>query len=169
VNLEAAMPAQTRLSAVHAAALLLVAICLGPAFAHLFELPNKMGLGREDYFTVQQIYRGWALLGAVLVVGGLVSTLTLAVLLRGRRTPAGWAGLAFLSLVAAQILFWSFTFPANQATANWTQVPPDWQAVRARWEYSHAAGAVLDLAAMVALTLSVLEWRAPQRNGGGEP
>ncbi len=35
------------------------------AMAHLLELPNKIGLSREDYFTVQAIYRGWALLGVV--------------------------------------------------------------------------------------------------------
>ncbi|HEV8657074.1 MAG TPA: hypothetical protein VGS96_00470 [Thermoanaerobaculia bacterium] len=36
--------------------------------AHLFELPNKIGLSRDDYPTVQQIYRGWALAG-ILVLG----------------------------------------------------------------------------------------------------
>ena len=39
------------------------AIALGPALAHLLELPAKIGLPREAYFTVQQIYRagpGWA-------------------------------------------------------------------------------------------------------------
>jgi hypothetical protein len=43
------------------------------ALAHLLELPNKIGLARDDYLTVQQIYRGWALLGIV-VVAALIST-----------------------------------------------------------------------------------------------
>lgn len=41
-------------------AVFFVALALGPALAHLLELPNKINLGREDYLTVQQIYRGWA-------------------------------------------------------------------------------------------------------------
>ena len=54
------------------------------------------------------------------------------------------------------MVFWSFTFPANQATANWTVLPEGWQALRARWEYSHAAGAVLNFAAVLFLTAPAL-------------
>lgn len=84
-------------------ALLFAALALAPALAHLLELPNKIGLSRDEYFTVQQIYSGWALLGIV-VFGALFSTLALAV----------------------------------------------------QWEYSHAASAVLNLIAFIAVILSVL-------------
>jgi hypothetical protein len=43
--------------------LLFVALVLAPALAHLLELPNKIGLSREEYLVVQQIYNGgscWA-------------------------------------------------------------------------------------------------------------
>ena len=43
--------------------LLFTVFALAPALAHLLELPNKIGLSRDDYLIVQQIYRGWALLG----------------------------------------------------------------------------------------------------------
>jgi hypothetical protein len=46
-------------------ALFFASIALGPALAHLLELPNKINLARADYLTVQQIYRGWALLGII--------------------------------------------------------------------------------------------------------
>ena len=42
-------------------------IASAPALAHLLELPNKIGLSRDDYLIVQQIYRGWALLGIVVL------------------------------------------------------------------------------------------------------
>jgi hypothetical protein len=64
--------------------ILFTAIVMAAGFAHLFELPNKILLSREDYLTVQQIYRGWALLGFV-VLGALVSTVVLAVLVRATR------------------------------------------------------------------------------------
>ena len=58
------------------ASVMLTAVAMAAGYAHLLELPNKIGLSREDYLTVQQIYRGWALLGIV-VVGALVSTTAL--------------------------------------------------------------------------------------------
>jgi len=135
--------------------LLFVALALAPSAAHLLELPNKIGLPRDAYFTVQQIYRGWALLGFV-VVGALVSTLTHAVMVRARRREFVPASVAFLCIVAAQVLFWTLTFPANQATANWTITPDNWEALRMQWEYSHAAAAILNLAAFIALLWSVV-------------
>jgi hypothetical protein len=53
-------------------------------------------------------------------------------------------------------VFWTFTFPANQQTSNWTVLPENWMALRAQWEYSHAASAVLNLIALIALIFSVL-------------
>jgi hypothetical protein len=73
--------------------------------------------------------RGWALLGFV-VVGALVSTLALAILVRARRREFVPASVAFLCIVAAQVLFWTLTFPANQATANWTLAPGNWRCAR---------------------------------------
>jgi hypothetical protein len=145
-------------------ALIAVALGLGPSLAHLLELPNKIGLGEDAYFTVQAIYRGWAML-AIVVVVALVSTAALALLLRRRRRPMAWALAAFGCLVGAQALFWTFTYPANQATDNWTVVPADWQLLRSQWEYSHAAAAVLNLAAMVALVCSLLSWSGNRAQG----
>jgi hypothetical protein len=48
-------------------AVILTALALVPAGAHFFELPNKIRLSQEQYFTVQGIYRGWALFGIVLL------------------------------------------------------------------------------------------------------
>ena len=135
--------------------LLFTALALAPAMAHLLELPNKIHLSRDDYLTVQQIYRGWALLGIV-VVGALVSTLALAIMSRVRKgyTPAL---IGFLCIVGTQIVFWTFTFPANRETMNWTVLPEHWEALRTQWEYSHAASAGLNLAAFIAVALGVLK------------
>lgn len=155
--------AMTALNTARFAALLFTALMLGPAFAHLLELPNKIGLPVEAYFTVQQNYRGWELLGVV-VLSAFLSVSTLAVLVRHGRWAYRFALFALLCLLAAHALFWVFTFPANQATANWTSPPADWQALRVQWEYSHAVAAVLDLLAFVAVALAVLaDCRAPSR------
>jgi hypothetical protein len=135
--------------------LLFAALALAPALAHLMELPNKLGLSRADYLTVQQIYRGWAWLGIV-VVGALLSTLALTLMLRNRSRAFGLALLAFLCIAGAQVVFWTFTFPVNRQTLNWTVMPENWAALRAQWEYSHAAAAALNLVAFVALIVSGL-------------
>jgi hypothetical protein len=146
-------PAVDIMTVARRCALLFAALALAPALAHLLELPNKIGLSREEYLTVQQIYRGWALLGIV-ILGALVSTLVLAILLRGRPGFA-LALTAFLCIVGTQAVFWTFTFPTNQETMNWTVLPDHWAALRTQWEYSHATSAVLNLLALIALILSI--------------
>lgn len=41
-------------------ALVLTAPAMVPAGAHLFALPNKIGLNEASYFIAQGLYRGWA-------------------------------------------------------------------------------------------------------------
>ena len=104
-------------------AVVLTALALVPAGAHFFELWNKIGLNEEDYFVVQGIYRGWALLGVVLF-GALAANLVLAVMVRHRRGAFWLALLGFLLVAATLAVFFTWTYPANQATANWTVVVP---------------------------------------------
>ncbi|WP_036251994.1 hypothetical protein [Methylobacter sp. BBA5.1] len=101
---------------------LFTALALAVALAHALELPNKITLSREDYLTVQQIYRGWAL----------------------------------LCIAAALAVFFLFTYPANQQTANWTRLPGNWADLRKQWEYSHATRAGLFLIALNLQILTVL-------------
>lgn len=83
------------LHALRFGSLLLTAVTMAAGLAHAFELPNKIGLDREAYLTVQQLYRGWALLGFPLLLA-LVSVLTLAAL--SRRLPG-----RFYPVVAAAV------------------------------------------------------------------
>jgi len=136
-------------------ALMSTAMALGPSFAHLFELPNKIGLARDAYFTVQQIYAGWNRLAYLLVIE-LVSMLALAVLMWHHTRAFYAAAVAILALAAAQAVFWLFTYPANVATNNWTTIPADWDSWRRQWEFSHAVGAFCQLTAMGALIVSLL-------------
>jgi hypothetical protein len=136
-------------------AIVFTALALVPAGAHLFELPNKIGLAEEEYFVVQSIYRGWALFGIVLF-GALAANLAAAILVRRQRTALWLAFLAFLLVAAGLVIFFTWTYPANQATSNWTIVPENWQELRSQWEYAHATNAVLTFLAFCAVTWSVL-------------
>jgi len=135
--------------------LLFTALALAPALAHVLELPNKINLSGEDYLTVQQIYRGWALLGIV-VVGAILSTLVLTIMVRKEPEIFTLTLISFLCIVGTQVVFWVFTYPVNQKANNWTLLPENWLELRNQWEYSHATGAGLDLIALITLILSVV-------------
>jgi hypothetical protein len=136
-------------------AMVLTALALVPGGAHLFTLPNKIYLGESDYFITKSVYRGWALLGIVLI-GAAIANFALALLIRAQRAPSIFALIGGLCLVATLVIFFAFTFPANQATNNWTQIPPDWEQLRWRWELSHAVNAVITFIAFCSLTTSLL-------------
>ncbi|TMJ67612.1 MAG: DUF1772 domain-containing protein, partial [Alphaproteobacteria bacterium] len=55
----------------------MTALAFVPVGAHLFELPNKIGLSEQHYFVVQSIYRGWALFGVV-IFAAIAANLTVA-------------------------------------------------------------------------------------------
>ena len=131
------------------------ALALVPAGAHFFELPNKIGLSQEEYFTVQRIYRGWALFGFVLL-GAIGADLVHAILIRDEPYAFWLALLAFLLMVSSLVIFFIWTYPANQATSNWTVAPANWVSLRTQWEFSHAANAVTTFLALCAVTASLL-------------
>lgn len=142
-------------------AVTLTALALVPGGAHLFALPNKIGLAADAYFTVQGIYRGWSLFGIVLF-GALAANLAAAILLRHQRVPFRLALAAFFLVGATLAIFFVWTWPANQATSNWTLVPQNWEALRRDWEYAHAVNAVLTFIALCCATLAALTTRRAQ-------
>lgn len=139
-------------SVVQLLAIVLTALALVPAAAHVIELPNKLPMPREDYLTVQRMYRGWNFSGYV-VVAALFTTLWLAGLSDGdARVPAF---IAFLAILATQFVFWGYTYPVNRRTHNWTLVPADWERLRDRWEISHAISALLNFLALVCVAAAI--------------
>ena len=147
------------LKVVQFVAVTLNALALVPGGAHAFVLVNKINLGAEQYFIVQNIYRGWALFGIVLL-GALLANLVLALMLL-RRGGAAFvlASLAFCCIALTLVVFFIWTYPANQATNNWTTIPDHWEQLRRQWEYSHAANATITFVAFCSVTLSALTAR----------
>jgi hypothetical protein len=94
-------------------AVLLTALALVPAGAHLFALPNKLAMPADTYLAAQRAYDGWALLG-VLPMAAILANLGAALALRRRGRPAGLTWLAALLLLAGLAVFFTWTFPANR-------------------------------------------------------
>jgi hypothetical protein len=163
----------TKLKGLHFAVVVLITLALVPVGAHLLALPNKIDLPQRDYFTVQAIYLGWWLPSGIILVSAIVTSLMLTILLRGSGTRFWLALAGFVLIASTLVIFFVWTQPANAATANWTVVPDDWQALRAQWEYSHATNAVVTLAALCAVLAAMLmdhgEHTAGRQLGGVNP
>lgn len=148
------------------AALVAAALALVPSGAHLAALPNKIGLPQVEYFIVQGIYRGWAVLG-VLWFAAIILNMLLGYLVWAQPLPSWLAIGAACCLLLALASFFHWTFPANQATQNWTTAPENWNMLRQQWEYSHAANAGIMLVAFCLTALSVLSWRPDPISASG--
>ena len=129
-------------------AVVLTALTLLPVGAHLMAFPAKIAMPEHPYFVVQQIYRGWAWAGAVIFLAIFANFLA-ALLTRDR--PRKWRlfGAAAALIAATLAVFFAWTFPANQATGNWTSAPENWEQLRTQWEYSHAANAAITFLALL--------------------
>ncbi|SCW81029.1 hypothetical protein SAMN02927900_05179 [Rhizobium mongolense subsp. loessense] len=79
----------TTIRAAQFLAIVISALALIPSGAHLAALPNKIALPQSEYFTVQAIYDGWAILGLLWVAAVAINAL-LAVIVRSQKWPLGF-------------------------------------------------------------------------------
>ncbi len=77
----------------------------------MLELSNKINLDLAQYVAVQQIYRGWALLGIVLIAA-LLARLPSAIVARSQKMPVLFAATVPVSLGVTRRSS-SWTFPGS--------------------------------------------------------
>jgi hypothetical protein len=158
--------------------ILMVALAMAPALAHLLEFPRKSRLTKDACVTVQPIYYpGFTIAGGAGEVGGLIAVLAV-LLLTPQGTPACWLRLvALAALLGMQFVFWLFTQPVNtfwlQSTSlggfgeaffnvgsGTHRVHPDdpdgWKRMRDRWEYSHIVRAALATFSFLLLVVAAI-------------
>jgi hypothetical protein len=137
---------------------MLSALSMGMAFCHLLALPAKLAYPGPVWLLLQQtLYGNYRVLGLLLELGALGCALILVLFAR-RRPALGWVVFAAVCLAGAQAAWWAGVAPVNTQVAALTaqSLPPDWTLLRVQWEYAHAVRAVLQVAALSALVVSVL-------------
>ncbi|HEU4427224.1 MAG TPA: DUF1772 domain-containing protein [Myxococcota bacterium] len=155
------------------ATILLAALSLGAALGHLLELPAKLGYEGPLWLTISQtLYRAFGTVGASFEVGAVLASALLVMLVRGRGHAFVWTLSGALCIAAAHAIYWVVLAPINATVAALTPetLPPDWTALRLRWELAHAARAGLQIAGLAALVSSLLVEipsgaRDPRRRG----
>ncbi len=153
-------------------AIILSAVTMTLALAHLLEWPGKMRLTREQYLAVQPIYYpGFTFAGAAEPLTILVLASLLALTPAG--TPVFWLTLFALAAAAlTHLLYWLLTAPVNKVwlkdqklsgsaqhffgAGAGTNEMQDWTSLRDRWERSHAYRAVTAMTAFVLIVIAAV-------------
>lgn len=139
--------------------LLLVALTMGQLYAHVLELGPKMQYAPQLYIRLNNSLYAWfgPPLGAAINVGAVVVTAALAWLTRRHRHLRLFTGIAGLLQVAQLVVYFARVEPVNMRfrALGPGQVPSDFTALRAQWEYGHALGFGLFAAAFLLLIISL--------------
>jgi Domain of unknown function (DUF1772) len=147
-----------------------------PSLAHALELPGKMRLTKDQYYSTQRIYYpGFTFAGFAEPVAIIVTAVLLMVMPSG--SADFWLTLvALVGLIGMHAAYWLFTHPVNKFWVegqNLSRVgagffsfgsrgsgsvdgrPASWTELRNRWEYSHVMRAGLSTVSLVSLLIAV--------------
>lgn len=140
---------------------LLTALGLTMGGAHLLELPPRMQYDAQLYTAVTStLFRYYAIVGAPIQLGALITSAVLCWLVRGRRSFG--PTLAGAVCLAASLGLWAWLVqPVN---SEWARVlssdpataPAVYLRLRDHWEYGHAAAFVAWLLGFIFLLGSLL-------------
>jgi hypothetical protein len=116
--------------------ILLVALLMGLAFAHVLERPAKMQYDATLYITLQKtLYVAWGPpnVGGILEPAAILATISLAFILRKSKRPF-WITLSSGAalLLAFPVVFYVFVAPANEVflAAPPGSIPANWMEMR---------------------------------------
>ena len=99
----------------------------------------------------------------LLQLAAFIAVMALAITMRHDRRRFWLVMLGGASMIAFFAVFFTWTWPANQATVNWTQMHPDWQQLRRDWEISHMVNAVILLLGFGAVAFAAMDPGHPRR------
>jgi peptidoglycan/LPS O-acetylase OafA/YrhL len=139
--------------------LLCAALAFGLTLTHDLEIPGKQMLSGAEWLAVQHtFYGGFAIVGGVAEILGLISAGALLFLLRERRTAFVLTLIAALSFAGMLAVFAFGNNPINQQVMTWTPatLPADWQQARDAWDSFHAISSGLAGLAFITLLIATL-------------
>jgi hypothetical protein len=143
--------------------IMLTAVLMTMGFTHLWQLPPRLTYDAVLWLDTLTFYVKYGPTGPgpVIEVAAILSTLLLAVLVRGRRPALALTSVALTALVLSTAAWWLFVYPVNRELLTWTAetLPQNWTDFRDQWEYTHAARAALQFIALGVLVYSVLAER----------
>jgi energy-coupling factor transporter transmembrane protein EcfT len=140
---------------------MLASFSLSLSMTHLLELPQRMQFDQQLWVRVtvlENVYRLFGSVGAAFEISAIVTAIVLVFLVRKRGSTFYWTLGGALLLVLAFVSWIMFVAPMNAEFAKWltTPIPSNWMQYRDRWEYAHAANALIKIIGLSLLIISVL-------------
>ena len=144
--------------------IMLTALSLSAAFAHLLEMPAKLTYDSALWLNLlQTLYPTFGKVSGICEIGAVLAVVVLVVAIRNRPNAFRWTLVAAVCLVVTHAIFWVLVAPVNAALVPLSPetLPADWARLRDQWEYSHASRAFLQIVALAALVISILTELSP--------
>jgi hypothetical protein len=152
--------------AIQVLSLLLVTLTMAQLYAHVLELGPKLQYPPQLYIRLNNSLYAWfgPPLGAAINVGAVVATAVLAWLVRRQRRLRLLTGIAVLLQVAQLVIYFARVEPVNVRFRALPpgQVPDDFTALRAQWEYGHGLGFALFAMAFLLMVISLVSEPNPR-------
>ncbi|WP_193071851.1 hypothetical protein [Brevibacterium sp. FME37] len=166
------MPRRTSVATIrllHGLALLSSGLVFGLTLSHVLQAPGSRRLDGAEWLNVMHtFYGGFAVVGGIAEVLGLIAAVALTVvMLVQRKTVSAIATMvAALSMLGTLAAYWFGNRPVNALVTNWTSttLPSDWSAFRDVWETAHAVSAGLSAVAFIAISLVLLATVYPTKH-----
>lgn len=139
--------------------ILCCALMFGLTVSHVLQAPGSRGLDVASWLAVQHsFYGGFAVVGGLAEIIGLLAAATDAFLLRSRARAAAGPFIAAACLLGTLLAYWFGNRSINAQVAAWkpTTVPGDWPAYRDQWETAHAISAILGAIALICLLVTTI-------------
>jgi hypothetical protein len=146
--------------------LLAASLVFGLTLSHVLLSPGSRGLDGATWLTVQHtFYRGYAIVGAVAEIVGLLVTTAEAAYRRRQPRAATAPALAAVCFLGTLLSYFLGIRPVNAKIQQWTPatLPEDWSSYRHTWETAHTASAILGGLALLALLVATI-WPPAPRN-----
>jgi hypothetical protein len=118
----------------------------GLTLSHVLQSPGSRALDGATWLSVQHtFYGGFAIVGGVAEIIGVVATTTDAVISRRQLRAVLAPAFAALCLLGTLLSYFFGNRPVNTKVAGWTPatLPADWASYRDTWETAHAVSAIL--------------------------
>ncbi|MFN8593670.1 MAG: hypothetical protein U0031_19590 [Thermomicrobiales bacterium] len=141
--------------------LLLGALSLALAWAHLVEMRPKRSLPGAEWLTTLQTCRDLGKVASIAFPAALLSTLTTLGFVHTRRMTAVLTAIG-AACTAATVAIWArCKEPVNRESHTWQadDLPANWRQRRDQWEFAHDTSAALHAAGFTALLAATLRDR----------
>src|SRR5690606_25657962 len=111
-------------------AIMLTALSMGTAYAHLLEMPAKLNYDGETWLQLlQTLYPpAFGTVGGASEIGAVIATIVLVLMIRKRRDAFRWSILAAACLIGSHAIYWIFIAPVNATLVPLTAetLPENW-------------------------------------------